>query len=278
MNEKPNLTDTTAFTQPAKQPEYNVQPVVRALAVLRYIAAGNTCRNLSHAAKATGVNRTTLIRILATFENERIIEAIPDGAGYRLGTGLITLAAEALHARGIVEVARPVLRRLVERLNLSAHLGVLEGTDVVYLARETPISYLASTVREGMRLPAHATTLGRILLAGLNETEMRALYSGRTLEAFTEKTRTTLDELMEQLTEDRAKGISWSVANFEPDIGSAAAPIHDHRGDVIASINVTGQASIFADGSSQADAIETTLKATALEISQAMGYRGPTRS
>ncbi|MBO28874.1 MAG: IclR family transcriptional regulator, partial [Rhodobacteraceae bacterium] len=101
-----------------KTPEYSVQPVVRALRVLRYIAAGNRCGNISQVSKATGVNRTTLVRILATLEAERLIEALPHEGGYRLGTGLISLAAEALNDRGIVPTARPVLQRLVAALKL----------------------------------------------------------------------------------------------------------------------------------------------------------------
>ena len=258
----------------AKRPEYTVQPVVRALAVLRYIAAGNRCRKVSDAAKATGVNRTTLIRILATLEAERLIEALPDDAGYRLGTGLISLAAEALNDRGIVPAARPVLRKLVDQLKLSAHLGVREGHDIVYLARETPVSHLASTVREGTRLPAHATTIGRILLAELSRKDLLALYADYPMEAFTAKTRTSLEALMNQLTEDRGRGMSWSMANFEPEIGSAAVAVHDHRGEAVAAINVTGHASIFAEGTEQAAQIERTLKAAAQEISEALGYRG----
>lgn len=258
----------------ASRPEYSVQPVVRALAVLRYIAAGNRCRKISAAAKATGVNRTTLIRILATLEAERIIEALPDDGGYRLGTGLISLAAEALNDRGIVPSARPVLSKLVETLKLSAHLGVREGHEIVYLARETPVSHLASTVREGTRLPAHATTIGRILLAELSRADLQALYADYPLEAFTDKTRTSLDTLMDQLADDRARGVSWSVANFEAEIGSAAAPVYDHRGEAVAAINVTGHASFFTEGTDLAERIERTLKDAAQEISEALGYRG----
>ncbi|MAM24602.1 MAG: IclR family transcriptional regulator [Rhodobacteraceae bacterium] len=257
-----------------KTPEYSVQPVVRALRVLRYIAAGNRCGNISQVSKATGVNRTTLVRILATLEAERLIEALPHEGGYRLGTGLISLAAEALNDRGIVPTARPVLQRLVAALKLSAHLGVREGHEIVYLARETPVSHLASTVREGTRLPAHATTIGRILLAELPAEEVRALYADHPLEAFTSKTRTSLDALLEQLANDRSRGMAWSVANFEAEIGSAAAPVYDHRGEAVAAINVTGHSSIFAGGSPQLGPIETALRAAAQDISEALGYRG----
>lgn len=254
--------------------DYSVPPVERALRLLRHIAAGNRCRNSSKAAKDVGINRTTLIRLLATLEAERMIEQIPDDGGYRLGTGLIALASEALNERGIIPSARPVLRRLVESLKLSAHLGVREGREIVYLARETPVSHLASTVREGTRLPAHATTIGRILLSELPLASLRTLYENHPLPAFTDKTRTSLEDLSEQLAADRARGMSWSVSNFEREIGSAAVAIYDHRGQAIAAINVTGHVSAFEPGSPLVPRIERELKAAAREISETLGYRG----
>ena len=273
IEQKCQITNTGPMEKTAS-PEYSVQPVVRAIRVLRFIAAGNRCSNISQASKATGVNRTTLVRILATLEAERLIEALPHEGGYRLGTGLISLAAEALNDRGIVPTARPVLQRLVGALRLSAHLGVREGHEIVYLARETPVSHLASTVREGTRLPAHATTIGRILLAELPTERVKELFAERPLEAFTDKTRTTLDALLGQLAEDRSRGVAWSVANFEAEIGSAAAPVYDHRGEAVAAINVTGHASIFTEGTPQARDIETQLRTAAQDISEALGYRG----
>ncbi|MCR4268187.1 IclR family transcriptional regulator [Nitratireductor sp. ZSWI3] len=258
----------------AKGPVYVVPPVTRAIALLRYIAAGNRCRNISSAAKALDINRTTLIRLLATLEAEGILEPIADDGGYRLGTGLIALASEALNERSILQVARPFLKQLVDSLNLSAHLGVLEGSEIVYLARETPNSHLASTVREGTRLPAHATTIGRILLAELPAASLRALYAGQAMESFTAKTRTTLAELEKQLQADRLRGMAWSVANFEPEIGSAAVAVHDHQARAVGAINVTGHASIFADDSPSVEKIEQELKAAARAMSEALGYRG----
>jgi DNA-binding IclR family transcriptional regulator len=255
-------------------PVYSVPPVIRAIAVLRYVAAGNRCRSMSKASKALGINRTTLIRLIATLRDEGMIEEIPDGGGYRLGTGLIALAYEALNGRGVVQVSRPFLAELVRQLNLSSHLGVLEGREIVYLVRQTPNSHLVSNVREGTHLPAHATTMGRILLAQLPRDALHVLYADSELAAFTAKTRTSLPELETQLAEDRAGGIAWSMANFEPEIGSAAVPVYDYQGRPVAAINVTGHASVFEPGNPQLGEIERALREAARGISEALGYRG----
>ena len=84
----------------------------------------------------------------------------------------------------------------------------------------------------------------------------------------------SLAELEAQLAEDRARGLSWSVANFEPEIGSAAAAVHNHNGRAIAAINVTGHVSGFDASGEQATLIERELKAAAQELSEALGYRG----
>lgn len=265
------MTDPTAESEPATT-SYVVPPVARAFALLRYIAAGNRCRNKNRAAKELGINRTTLMRLLGTLQDDRIIEALPEEGGFRLGTGLITLASSALHDRNIIQVARPYLLDLVQTLKLSAHLGIREGHEIVYLARETPNSHLASNVREGTRLPAHATTIGRILLANMPENELYQLYKDFDLQAFSTKTKTTVDDLAAQLREDRKNGIAWSIANLEPEIGSAAMAVRDHRGEVVGAINVTGHVSIFEPGSPHLAEIAAELKAATDGTSQALGY------
>lgn len=253
---------------------YVVPPVTRAISLIRHIAAGNRCRNISRTAQDLRINRTSLIRLLATLERETLIEQIPDQGGYQLGTGLIALAYAALNDRDILHVARPVLRTLVERLGLSAHFGVLEGYEIVYLARETPNSHLASMVREGTRLPAHATTIGRILLAEMPPPQLRQLYAGYSMESYSSETRTSVAELEVQLRSDREAGIAWSVANFEREIGSAAVPVYNFEARAVGAINVTGHASMFAPGSVHLLEIEAGVRMAAREMSEALGYRG----
>ncbi|WP_011580161.1 MULTISPECIES: IclR family transcriptional regulator [Chelativorans] len=255
-------------------PSYSVPPVHRAFRLLRHIAAGGRCRNAAATARELGINRTTLIRLLHTLEAEGIIESDDDGASWQLGVGMISLAADALKSRDVTRVAQPIMARLVNELHLSIHLGVLDGRDVVYLLRETPNSHLISNIREGSRLPAHATTIGRILLAYMPERQLLDLYRDADLEAHTPKTSTTLTQLIAQIAEDRKQGIAWSKGNFEPGIGSCAAAIFDHRSRPIAGINVTGPEEQFSAYSNNAQRIEGAIKAAAAEISKGLGYRG----
>lgn len=251
---------------------YIVPPVLRAVSVLRYIAAGNPCRNLSASAKELSINRTTLIRLVHTLQQERLIEEIAPGAGYRLGAGLIVLAASAISNRDVVQIAKPVLFKLARLLNLSAHLGILDNQDVVYMARETPNTHLVSNVREGSRLPAHATTMGRVLLSHLTSDELRQLYRNSDMQAFTTHTPSTLDALIKQLAVESHQDVVWNINSFEDGIGSCACAIYDHTERVIAAINVTGPDAYFKTDKHDLQNIEQHLRDAAHLISSELGY------
>ncbi len=267
---KTDIADAAA--EPDGAPAYSVPPVHRAFRLLRHIAQGGQCRNASATARELGLNRTTLIRLLHTLEAEGMIESQDDGASWQLGPGMIALAADALKSRSVIRVAQPVMARLAADLRLSSHLGVLDGREIIYLWREAPNSHLVSNIREGSRLPAHATTVGRVLLGHLPPAELEARYGGADLPAFTEKTSTTLEALAAQVAEDRRLGHAWSFANYEAGIGSCAAPVFDHRGACVAALNVTGPAAQFEPKTNMAARIRDEVIAAAAEVSAALGH------
>lgn len=256
-----------------QSPQYSVPPVTRAFRVLRYISEGNPCGNIARASKELDINRTTLLRLLNTLQEERMIDPLGSGGGYRLGTGLIHLAASALYSRDVVQVAQPELKALASQLGLSAHLGILDGEDVLYLLRESPNLHLVSNVRVGSRLPAHATSIGRIILAHSPPERLEQMLNTRTLVAATAKTPVTSDALKAQLAEDKSIGIAWSVGNFEPGIGSAASVILDGVGDVVGAVNVTGPEQTFLASAGRRDEIAAALTQTTARISQQLGHR-----
>lgn len=249
---------------------YSVPPVERAIRLMRYIGDGNTCRNLSTASRDLGINRTTLIRLIHTLLNERMIEEINEGAGYRLGIGLITLGSQAMEGRDMVRICQPILQSLCEMTAMSAHLGVLDGTDIVYLSRATPNSHLVSNIRSGSRLAAHASSIGRAILSEMPEAEIRKLLASATLEAATDKTPTTIAEVIKQASSDKALGFAWSAGNFEAEIGSCAAAIFGQGNRVVAALNVSGQKSRF-ENEKESNAISEAVCTAAARASDALG-------
>jgi DNA-binding IclR family transcriptional regulator len=250
---------------------YIAPPVQRAVRLLRHIAEGNPILNMSDTAKVLKINRTTLLRLLYTLEVEGFIERRPSGAGYQPGLAFLGVAARTLFSQELVQTAMPVLTRLAESVQLSAHLGVLDGTDVLYLVRRTPNTPLASNIRIGSRLPAHATTMGRILLAFMTPTEIDALFAGKKLERFSDFTATTLRQLHQTAVQDREAKIAWSEGYFERDIASAAVPVFDFAGAVVGAVNVSGPLRAFGD-KKRRQAIGDQLMKAGEEISQRLGW------
>ncbi|WP_298107852.1 IclR family transcriptional regulator [Bradyrhizobium sp.] len=251
---------------------YVSPPAQRAARLLRHIAEGDAVTNMSETARALGINRTTLVRLLHTLSAERFIEPRPGGNGWRIGVGLIGLAAQAFFSEDLVQTSVPVLTRLADTLGLSAHLGVLDNLEIVYLVRRVPNHVFASNIRIGSRLPAHAANMGRIILANLPAAQVDRLYAGATLAPVTSHTAVTLVQLHAQLDADRAAGLAWSDGNYEADISSVAAAIFDATGTPVAAINVSGHATDFA-GASRRSQIAASVRDAAAEISQRLGWR-----
>jgi DNA-binding IclR family transcriptional regulator len=252
---------------------YIAPPVQRAVRLIRHVAEGNPVLNMSETAKVLKINRTTLLRLLHTLEVEGFVERRPGGAGYQVGLSFLELGARALFSQDLVQVAVPVLTALAETLQLSAHLGVRDGTDVLYLVRRTPNTPLASNIRVGSRLPAHATTMGRMLLAFMTPVEIETLYAGKELQRFSDHTATTLAALQAKAEEDRRAGIAWSDAYFERGISSAAVPVFDFAGSPLGAINVSGPIGAFAEEGRRAT-IGKELRAAGMEISRRLGWIG----
>jgi DNA-binding IclR family transcriptional regulator len=248
--------------------DYLSPPVQRAAKLLRRIAEGDRVANMSRTARDLDISRTTLLRLLHTLEAERFIEAAGD-SGWRIGPGLIGIAAHAFASGDLAEAAQPVLQKLAERVGMSAHLGVLDGREVVYLVRRTPNASFVSNIRVGSRLPAHAANMGRIILAHLPEAEVRALYAGAPMPAATPHTATTVEGLLARLAQDREAGLAWSEGFFEAGIGSVAAAVRDATGRPVAAINVSGQVASFEANRAR---IGAAVAEAAAEISGRLGF------
>jgi DNA-binding IclR family transcriptional regulator len=267
------LEKTKKKKRSAARSPYIAPPVQRAVRLLRHVAEGHPVLNMSETAKALKINRTTLLRLLHTLEAEGFVERRPGGVGYQVGLTFLELGARAIFSQDLVQVAVPVLTRLAEELGLSAHLGVLDGTDVLYLVRRTPNTPLASNIRVGSRLPAHATTMGRMILACMPPIEIERLYAGRELKRFSEYTSATLDALQARAAQDLDAGIAWSDAYFEPGISSAAVAVFDFAGTPLGAINVSGPVGAFA-GDDRRALIGARLRAAGVEISRRLGWTG----
>ncbi|HEV2573071.1 MAG TPA: IclR family transcriptional regulator C-terminal domain-containing protein [Beijerinckiaceae bacterium] len=253
---------------------YIVPGLVRGLAVLLAFSPERPRLTLRELADAVGVTRSAVFRIAYTLTELGFLNHQPETRSYTLGPSVLRLGYGYLASRDLVQVALPHLEVLRDRTGWSAHLGVLEGKDVVYLLRVPTRQGLASIVHVGSRLPAYATTMGRILLAHLSEDEVIALYRDTPLNAAGPRTISDLPALLEQLRQDRARGYVVHIGGFQAGVASAAAALRDVSGNVVASINVSA-ASTLTDQSEIDDKIVPQLLSAAELLSQALGYAAP---
>jgi DNA-binding IclR family transcriptional regulator len=218
---------------------YAVPGLERGLNILRLFSRSRRTISPPDMARELGIPRSTVFRLVQTLEEMGFLERVADGNGYALGAAVLTLGFEYLGSLDLIELADPVLARLRDRTGCSAHLAIRRGTDMIYLSRHASRAAISSSVNVGTALPAHATIMGRIMLADLSDDELGALYDGQTLARFTDQTPTSLTALRALLAEDRRRGYAVSTAFFERGVSAVAAPVHDRTGRAVAAVNVT---------------------------------------
>ncbi|HEY8610879.1 MAG TPA: IclR family transcriptional regulator [Roseomonas sp.] len=252
---------------------YIVPGLSRGLEVLLAFTPERRRMTLTEMGQAVGVTRSAVFRIAYTLDQLGFLTYDPGTRTYALGPQVLRLGYGYLASRDLVEVAQPQLEALRDRTGWSAHLGVLDGREVVYLARLPTRRSLSSVVQVGTRLPAHATTMGRILLASLPPGQLKELYAGAILEPHGARTPTTLPALLAQAETDRAAGFVAHVAGYEAGVASVAAPVRDVTGATVAAINLSTVALLTSEEELRGP-LAREVMAAAGRISVALGSSG----
>lgn len=252
--------------------QYNAPALEQGLHILERFGQGVERMRLSDIAREIGISRSSAFRLLHTLQTLGYLERDEDTKSYRLGSRVLSLGYAFLASKDVVEAARPALERLRDETDCSSHIGILDGTDVVYVGRVPSLQPVATNIKVGSRLPAYATTMGRMLLAHRPQADVKRLYGRAKLQRYSPRTPSTYEDLAAQLTSDRHRGYAISHSNFETGIASAAAPIFGANGTVVAAINVSGP-----DGVVSRQVFDTTIRdavcAAARAISSQLGYQ-----
>ncbi|MFC3995565.1 IclR family transcriptional regulator C-terminal domain-containing protein [Nocardiopsis sediminis] len=224
----------------AERGEYFVQSLERGLAVVRAFSADTPSMTLSDVARATGLTRAAARRFLLTLADLGYVRT--DGRWFALTPRVLELGYAYLSAAGLPEVAQPHLQRLTAEVRESSSVSVLDGDDVVYVARAAATRIMTVAISVGTRFPASATSMGRVLLAAKSPAELDAYLSGVRLEPLTPHTLTSREELRAEIERVREQG--WAIVDQELEEGlrSVAVPVRDGEGRVVAAANVSVQA------------------------------------
>jgi IclR family transcriptional regulator, pca regulon regulatory protein len=228
--------DTEAEGPPERSRDFN-QSVARGLEIIETFGADASRQTVSEVAAKTGLTRATARRFLLTLVELGYMTT--DGRTFQLSPRVLRLGYSFLSGLGFPSVALPHLERLVAEVDESSEASILDGHDVVYVVRVPGTKLMTIAVNVGSRMPAHATSMGRVLLAGLPDAELEAYLASATLQRFLPQTATDRDTVRERILQARADGYAVVDQELEEGLIAVAVPIHDRIGRVVAAVNLS---------------------------------------
>lgn len=219
---------------------YSSQVLDRVMQILCCFNAESPELRLSELIKRTGMNRTTLYRLIEAMRAHGMIGLNNDTGTYHLGLKLFEFGALAIGRLEVGTVAKPVLEWLVEKTGETAHVCILDGSDVVYVARVESRHALRIPSAIGRRAPAYCTAIGKAILAYQSDSDIEAYLARTRLRAYTKRTLVHSEELMAELRLVRARGYSVDDQEIHENIRCVGAPVRDYSGRVVAAVSATG--------------------------------------
>lgn len=259
----------TDIPEPDKSAGTAVQSVDRALQIMELIAETGSA-GITDMSVRLGVHKSTVSRIVASLEARGFVEQIPGGRQYRIGFTIVRLAGSTTATMDLTKLGQDICTALAEETGETTNLAVLSGAEAINVVEALGPSSVALQTWVGQASPAHATSSGKVLLAGLTEPALRAMYSDG-LKRYTDHTITDLDELVADVALTAERG--WAVADEELEVGlvAIAAPVRDHTKGVISALSISGPR--YRLDPAHAPDIAPAVVAAADQLSRRFGYR-----
>jgi IclR family pca regulon transcriptional regulator len=222
-----------------ESPRDHVGSLEKGLAVMEVLAANPAGMTLTEMADRTGLTRAGARRFLLTLAATGY--ATQNGRRFQLSARLLTVARTWLQGTPLWAYAEPIMREVSAAFNESCSAAILGGEHVVYVARAPSRAILSVTLSVGTRLPAYCTSMGKVLLSGLEEAEFEAFLKKAALTANTPKTITDPEALRAAIARVRRDGFAIADEELELGLRSIAVPIRDGTGRITAALNVSTQ-------------------------------------
>ena len=235
------MTADTETDSAVRSDRDQVAALARGLAVMRAFSEQNARLTLSDVARLVNLPRASVRRSLLTLQTLGYVES--NGRYFALSPQVLTLAQAYLSSSPVPRVAQPFLEKVSERLGESCSLSILHDDEVIYIARSTR-KRIGSLNRDvGAHLPAHCTSMGRVLLAALSDAELDQFLAKHQFASFTKHTITDKKELRAAVEKARRNRYSLMDQQLEIDLRSLAVPVQNAGGRTIAAMNVSTRAS-----------------------------------
>ncbi len=221
-----------------------VQSMARGLAVIKAFDVSHQRQTLSDVARRTDLTRATARRFLLTLVELGYVRT--DGSLFWLSPRVLDLGYSYLSSMSLPELAEPHLDVLSKQVSESSSVSVLDGDDIVYVARVAVSRIMTVSITIGTRFPAAATSMGRVLLAGLPDADLDDFLRRVQLPRLTSRSIHTPDALRTELDRVRREGCCVVDQELEAGLRSMAAPIRDRAGAVVAAVNISTQAARYS--------------------------------
>ncbi|MEV2250273.1 IclR family transcriptional regulator [Streptomyces sp. NPDC050147] len=217
-----------------------VPAVTRALDILELFLEGDGTLSAPEVTRRLQLPRTTVHELLTTLAARSYLVQIPDQTGrYRLGVRAYQLGSRYAEQLDLAAEGQQVAREVAETCDETVHVAVLEDTDVIYIAKVDSTHAVRMVSAAGRKLPAHCTSVGKMLLASLPPAELESRIAGRELVAMTQNSITEPDALLAALADIRERGVAAEHRESNPDVSCVAAPVRDSAGRVVAALSIS---------------------------------------
>ncbi|MBB93791.1 MAG: IclR family transcriptional regulator [Rhodobacteraceae bacterium] len=228
----------------AHKPTDTISSLAKGLRVIECFSADAPRLSIADVARDTGLDRATARRCLLTLEAEGYADY--DGKFFSLTPRILRLGMGALASLPLPQIVQPWLDQLADQIGQSCSVSILDGLEIVYVARAAQRRVMSIGLMPGSRLPAHCTSMGRVLLAALPEPEARAVIEASDLTPRTPFSLTDPDEIMARIAEARRDGYIVIDQEVETGLRALAVPVLNAQGRTIAALN-TGMAATHPD-------------------------------
>jgi IclR family pca regulon transcriptional regulator len=239
-------SDADADADGERESDSFIQSLARGLSVIRAFGPKHGSMTLSEVAAEAQITRAGARRVLLTLQRLGYVTA--DGRRFRLTPKILDLGYSFLSSLDIWEFAEPIMERLVDAVHESCSASVLDGDDIVYVMRVPTRRIMSINLGIGTRLPAYATSMGRVLLAALPEREFSDYLARTTRPQLTPCTRTSAADLRAAIVEIASCGWALVDQELEEGLRSIAVPLTNSKGRVVAALNVSAHASRVTAG------------------------------
>jgi DNA-binding IclR family transcriptional regulator len=247
-----------------------VQSVDRALTILALLAERGDL-GITEIAQGLGVHKSTAFRLVSTLERHDIVSQTEDRGKYHLGVGVLRLAGATRVRLDLVHESRPMTKELAAKVGETVNITVMSGREALYLDQVAGPSALQIHMWVGQRIPLHATSNGKALLAFADTGVVEALLQDP-LPQLTEYTIGTVAQLQDELGLIRERGFAIAIDELELGLTAVAAPIFGVDGHVVASVSASGPT--FRLPADRLPAVAEDVRSAAAAISFRLGFHG----